>query len=83
VYKLRLTSGGQRELDRVTGKLFDDINEAILSLASDPRPYGAIKLSGQEGYRIRVRDFRILYRIDDKAKEVIIYRIRHRREVYR
>jgi mRNA interferase RelE/StbE len=83
VYKLRLTSGGQRELDRVTGKLFDDVNEAILSLASDPRPYGAIKLSGQEGYRIRVRDFRILYRIDDKAKEVIIYRIRHRREVYR
>jgi mRNA interferase RelE/StbE len=83
VYKLRLTSGGQRELDRVTGKLFDDINEAILSLASDPRPYGAIKLSGQEGYRIRVRDFRIVYRIDDKAKEVIIYRIRHRREVYR
>lgn len=83
MHKLRLTSGGQRELDRITGKLFEDINEAILSLAQEPRPYGAIKLSGQEGYRIRVRDFRILYRIDDKAKEVIIYRIRHRREVYR
>lgn len=83
MHKLRLTSGGQRELDRITGKLFEDINEAILSLAQEPRPYGAIKLSGQEGYRIRVRDFRILYRIDDKAKEVIIYRIRHRREAYR
>lgn len=83
MHKLRLTSGGQRELDRITGKLFEDINEAILSLAQEPRPYGAIKLHGQEGYRIRVRDFRILYRIDDKAKEVIIYRIRHRREVYR
>ncbi|MBI4284164.1 MAG: type II toxin-antitoxin system RelE/ParE family toxin [Chloroflexi bacterium] len=36
-----------------------------------------------EGYRVRVRDMRILYRIDDQAKEVIVYRVRHRREVYR
>jgi mRNA-degrading endonuclease RelE of RelBE toxin-antitoxin system len=32
---------------------------------------------------VRVRDIRILYRVDDRAKEVVVYRIKHRREVYR
>lgn len=37
-----------------------------------------------EGYRIWVPDMRILYRIDDEAKkEVIVYRVKHRREGYR
>ena len=73
----------QRDLDAITGRLFDQITEAILALAEEPRPQGAIKLTGLEGYRIRVRDMRILYRIDDQAKEVIVYRVKHRREVYR
>lgn len=35
------------------------------------------------GYRIRVRELRILYRVDDHGKEVIVYRVKHGREVYR
>lgn len=55
-----------------------------MALADDPRPQGAaIKLTGLEGYRIRVRDMRILYRIDDETKEVIVYHVKHRSEVYR
>jgi len=72
----------QRDLDAITGRLFDQITEAILALGEEPRPQGAIKLTGLKGYRIRVRDMRILYRIDDQAKEVIVYRVKHRR-VYR
>jgi mRNA interferase RelE/StbE len=83
VYKVRIIPKAQRDLDDISGKLFDQISEAILALGDEPRPHGAIKLTGLEGYRIRVRDMRILYRIDDQAKEVIVYRIRHRREVYR
>jgi len=83
VYKLRIIRTAQRDLDSITGKLFDQINEVILTLADEPRPQGAIKLTGLEGYRIRVRDMRVLYRIDDQAKEVIVYRVKHRKEVYR
>ena len=83
VYSIRIIPRAQRDLDDITGKLFDQISEAILALGDEPRPRGAVKLTGLEGYRIRVRDMRILYRIDDQAKEVIVYRIRHRREVYR
>lgn len=52
-------------------------------LEKNPRPPGAKKLTGQEGYRIRKGDYRVLYVIDDAAKLVRVYRIGHRREVYR
>ena len=34
-------------------------------------------------YRLRVGDWRILYTVDDPAREVHVYRIKHRREAYR
>jgi mRNA interferase RelE/StbE len=36
-----------------------------------------------EGYRLRVGDYRILFTIDDVAKEVRVYRLKHRKEAYR
>jgi len=54
------------------------------ALEENPRPHGVIKLKGAKNrYRIRVGDYRIVYEIDDEASEVIILRIRHRRESYR
>jgi mRNA interferase RelE/StbE len=35
------------------------------------------------GWRIRVGDYRVLYRIDDAAGNVKIFEIGHRREIYR
>jgi mRNA-degrading endonuclease RelE of RelBE toxin-antitoxin system len=39
-------------------------------------------LTAEEGYRLRVGDHRILYRIDDASKRVYIYRVRDRKDVY-
>lgn len=55
----------------------------IQRLATEPRPVGAEKLSGQEKYRIRQGDYRILYLIDDVETSVVIVRIGHRSDVYR
>ena len=56
----------------------------IENLKTDPLPRQAIKLSGAEHlYRIRVGDYRIVYEVDSKAKQVMVHYVRHRREVYR
>ncbi len=34
-------------------------------------------------WRIRVGDYRVIYAIDDDARQVTILRIGHRRDVYR
>lgn len=55
----------------------------IQALASNPRPPGSEKLSGDEKYRIRHGDYRVLYEIDDDAIVISVVRVAHRREVYR
>jgi len=35
------------------------------------------------GYRIRQGNYRILYTVNDEAHQISVYRIGHRREVYR
>ena len=55
----------------------------IESLAEEPRPSDAKKLSGEEKYRIRQGDYRIIYEIIDEIVTVIVVKIGHRRDVYR
>jgi len=55
----------------------------IGTLAENPRPVGAEKLSGDNKYRIRQGDYRILHEIVDADLIVTVVRIGNRREVYR
>lgn len=83
MYKIEVVPSAGKDLDDLEKKIFIQIKEKIVSLGREPRQHGAIKLTGEDGYRLRSGDYRILYRIDDKTKIVFIYRIKHRREVYR
>ena len=55
----------------------------IETLRDDPRPIGSEKLSAHERYRLRQRNYRIVYEIRDLAVLVEVVKIGHRREVYR
>lgn len=55
----------------------------IAELANDPRPFGCQKLSGQDDYRIRQGNYRIIYSIDEQEKIARILKIAHRKDVYR
>lgn len=53
------------------------------SLRHNPRPVGVEKLSGEEKYRIRQGNYRILYSIDDALVIVEAVKIGHRKDIYR
>jgi mRNA interferase RelE/StbE len=57
----------------------------IRSLGQNPRPRQAKPLSGPyEGlFRLRSRDYRILYQIKDSEITVLVIRVLHRKEAYR
>ena len=59
------------------------IDLALTLLTENPIPPKAKKLSGREGYRIRVGDFRIIYEIQKSVLIVLVIDIGHRREIYR
>ena len=50
--------------------------------AADPRGPGSEKLSGQERYRVRQGNYRILYTIEDDRLIVTVVRIGKRSEIY-
>ena len=52
-------------------------------LRSDPYPAGFVKLAGQDRYRIRQGNYRILYTVDDAIVLVEVVKIGHRSDVYR
>jgi mRNA interferase RelE/StbE len=72
----------RKDLDRLEASGFQRILKKIRVLSKDARPAGCLKLTGDEGYRIRVGDYRILYRVDDSLKRIFIYRIKDRKDVY-
>jgi mRNA interferase RelE/StbE len=55
----------------------------IQDLANEPRPQGCEKLSGQDRFRVRQGDYRIVYAIEDGRRVVTVVKIGHRKEVYR
>ena len=51
-------------------------------LTDNPRPLGCKKLKGQDEYRIRVGNYRVIYEIHYEALIVLVVRVAHRKEVY-
>lgn len=83
MYKIKIIPQAQKDLNQLHDKIFNSIKDEILALAVNPRPYGSVKLTNENGYRIRIGDYRALYRVNDELKEVFIYRVKHRKDAYR
>ena len=83
-YSLRIKKSARKELESVSKKADRRrIIGRIESLADNPRPRGAVKLSGRERYRIRQGRYRILYTIEDTVLIVHVIRIGDRKDIYR
>ena len=83
MYRLEISHIAHKQVEALPQRFARRVNEAVAGLASEPRPPGAKKLIGIEGYRIKVGDYRILYVVNDESRLVTVYRVKHRREVYR
>ena len=84
-YRVLIDPRAARQLESLPKPIVERLDRAILSLVSNPRPPGTKRLRGKlhQGWRIRVGKYRILYKIDDESRQVSIFEIGHRREIYR
>lgn len=65
-YSVRVKRSAARELEAIPLQDRRRIVARIQSLRATPRPPGCEKLSGEEKYRLRQDDYRILYEIVDR-----------------
>jgi mRNA interferase RelE/StbE len=83
-YEVQILPKAARQIKALSVEVRQDIKLTIQSLANEPRPIGVKKLSGEKDiYRVRVGNYRVLYRIIDKVLVVVVVSVGHRREVYR
>jgi mRNA interferase RelE/StbE len=83
-YKIIFDKGVAKDLSKIPRNETDRILKKIDLLASEPHPPQSLKISGMEAvYRLRVGNYRVIYRIDKHLKEVTVYHIRDRKDVYR
>ncbi len=83
-YQVLIERRARKEISKLPADIQRRVSSAIDGLASEPRPGNCKKLSGSHNqWRVRVGDYRILYEVNDNAKQVLIYAVGHRRSIYR
>jgi len=82
-YKVFIRRSAQKELAALQREHYDNVKTSIRGLSTEPRPGGCRKLTGRDGWRIRIGDYRVIYEIDDGNKTVTVLHIGHRRDIYK
>lgn len=82
-YKVLFKKSAAKELEGIPRADLQRILQKIKKLEAEPRPTESRKLSNYDLFRIRQGDYRIVYLIDDRKLELQIFKIGHRKEIYR
>jgi mRNA interferase RelE/StbE len=73
----------ERELARLSSDAQLRVASGIRSLEGDPISTSTKRLKGRREFRLRVGDYRVLYRLEHQNRVLTIVAIGHRRDVYR
>ena len=84
-YSVEIENRAVKQIKSLNPDLRNRILAELESLQNNPRPTGCTKLKGRNepAWRVRVGDYRILYRIHDDQRLVRIYGVLRRDEAYR
>lgn len=86
-YELAFRKSVAKDLRALPSQDVKRILQRIGALATEPRPPGCEKLSGQERgqerYRVRQGSYRIIYAVEDSRLLVLVVKVGHRRDVYK
>lgn len=82
-YRIAFKRSVIKDLRQIPNQDVQRILKRIDDLADEPRGSGAEKLTGEEVFRVRQGNYRILYTVEDDVVTVTIVRVGHRRDAYR
>ena len=82
-YEVSILRRAQRELSELPAVDYERVRDVIRGLSEEPRPPGCVKLTGHDGWRIRVGRYRVIYDVEDAQNTVVVLNLGHRRDIYR
>ena len=83
-YRVVLLPSAERALRKLDPSVARRIARRIDRLGGDPRPADAKSLKGEPSgvIRVRIGDWRLLYRIDDGRLTILVIDLGHRSKIY-
>jgi mRNA interferase RelE/StbE len=81
-YRVEIAETAAKSIAKLQPQVALRVRNVILDLAENLRPHSVKKLRGENAYRIRVGDYRVVYTINDRVVLVIVIRVGLRRDVY-
>ena len=79
-YRVVLTPAAERQFAKLSHRAREMIAAALVALGGNPRPSGCAKLAGAEDlWRIRVRQYRVIYQIVDDQLLVTVVKVGDRK----
>lgn len=84
-YRVEIDKRAAKQVASLHRATAERVLDALDALGDEPRPSGCLKIKGRADYawRIRVGDYRVLYRIHDDRLVVRVYGVLRRDEAYR
>ncbi len=82
-YKLKFATLVKKDLRKIPNDDVSKILKLINSLLDDAYPKNVKKLSYQNKFRLRYRNYRILYKILNNKLIIYVLKIAHRKDVYK
>lgn len=76
-YTIVIGRRAQKELAGLPSGVYTQVRDEIRKLGEDPHPPGSTKLSGREGFRIRVGNYRVIYEIDVAQRQLSVMHVGH------
>ena len=81
-YKIQIKKSVQKDISCFDKKTNQRLIKTIQKLQRNPYT-NTKKIIGKEFYRIRVGNYRIVYEIKKTDFEIIVYKIGHRKNIYK
>lgn len=83
-WQIKIKRRAEKEISSLPPKIRRQILKRIIDIEEQPRPHDSIDLAGEENaFRVDSGNYRILYHVNKETKEITIFRVRHRKDVYR
>ncbi len=83
-YKIEFLKIAKKELAKLPRDIQERIAQKINALKANPYPTDVKQLKNGDGrLRIRVGDYRIIYKIEKDKLVILVVKIGHRSEIYR
>lgn len=83
-YRIEWRNSVERDLKKIDKGNVIAIIKGTEKLCHNPFPVNCKKLQGMESFfRIRIRDYRVIYKVEINTKLITIFYVRHRKDAYK